>query len=355
MGRLSDRDVRALLGFLREMAAVGDLPSLRQRLPQAMTALVPAEMATYFEIDRRRRQVTSYHHPGNAIGIPEDRAFRRSMHELPSFASYRRGDGSAVKISDFLSRSAFHRLTLYDEFFRPLGVDHQIAKGLPGPPGLVTGVALNRRGRDFDESDRSLLNVVRPHLNAAYRTAAMITEMRGELNLLRHGFETIDRGLLVVDAAGRVRLMTTRARRWITEYFGRTPQDGLPEALRRWIDYDEALLSGAVGVVTPRAPLIAEREGHRLEIRMAFDGDQRLLLLEERRTAPPEAEALEALGLSRRQAEVLVWIAEGKTNGEIATILGMSERTVEKHVQHIFQRLGVETRTAAAARVLSLR
>jgi DNA-binding NarL/FixJ family response regulator len=129
----------------------------------------------------------------------------------------------------------------------------------------------------------------------------------------------------------------------------------LPDALRRWIDYDAALLDGAGLVATPRAPLVAEREGCRLEIRMVFDGDQRLLLLHERRTTPPTIEELVSLGLSRRQAEVLTWIVEGKTNGEIATILTMSERTVEKHVQQILTRLGVETRTAAAARALTVR
>jgi DNA-binding CsgD family transcriptional regulator len=355
MGRLSDPEVRALLDFLREMATARDLSSFRQRLPQAMTRLVPAEMATYFEVDRRRRRVMSHHYPGDAVGRPEEQAFLRSMHQLPSFQSYRRGDGSAVKISDFLTRSAFQRLTLYDEFFRRIGIDHQIAKGLPGPSGLVTGIALNRRARDFSESDRLLLNLLRPHLNETYRTAAMLTEMRDELNLLRHGLEKIDRGLLVVDATGRVRLMTARAQRWITEYFGRMPHGALPEALRRWIDYDEALLSGPATPVTPRAPLVAEREGWRLDVRMVFDGDQRLLLLDERRTAAPTVRELEGLGLSRRQAEVLVWITEGKTNGEIATILGLSERTVEKHVQHILERLGVETRTAAAARALAVK
>ena len=50
-----------------------------------------------------------------------------------------------------------------------------------------------------------------------------------------------------------------------------------------------------------------------------------------------------------RQADVLGWIAAGKRNGEIATILAISERTVEKHVEKIFEALNVETRSAAAS------
>jgi len=355
MGRLGHPDIRTLLAFLREISTARDLASFRQRLPEAITRLVPAEMATYFEVDRRRRRASALNHPADALGPSARQAFVRSMHQLPTFQSYQRGEGSAVKISDFLTRAKFHRLTLYDEFFRPMGVDHQIAKGLPGPPGLVTGIALNRRGRDFSETDRLLLNLLSPYLNETYRTAAMLTELHGEMALLRQGFEAIDRGVLSADAAGRVRWMTARASRWITEYFGRITRETLPEPVRCWLVHAEGVLSDLNTAVMPPAPLVAERDGRRLEVRVVLDGDQRLLLLDEQRTATPTAEELQSLGLSRRQADVLVWIAEGKTNKEIGTILGMSERTVEKHVEHVLKRLGVETRTAAAARALSLR
>jgi DNA-binding NarL/FixJ family response regulator len=60
------------------------------------------------------------------------------------------------------------------------------------------------------------------------------------------------------------------------------------------------------------------------------------------------------LGLTPRVAETLLWIAQGKTNGDIATILGISEATVKKHVLEIFSKLGVETRTAASLRALEV-
>jgi DNA-binding NarL/FixJ family response regulator len=62
----------------------------------------------------------------------------------------------------------------------------------------------------------------------------------------------------------------------------------------------------------------------------------------------------EVLGLTPRVAETLLWLAQGKANGEIATILGNSESTVKKHVLEIFERLGVETRTAAGLRALEV-
>ena len=53
--------------------------------------------------------------------------------------------------------------------------------------------------------------------------------------------------------------------------------------------------------------------------------------------------------LTPRETEVLSWVAKGKTNRDVADILGMSARTVSKHLEHVFEKLGVETRSAAAA------
>jgi DNA-binding NarL/FixJ family response regulator len=62
----------------------------------------------------------------------------------------------------------------------------------------------------------------------------------------------------------------------------------------------------------------------------------------------------QVLGLTPRVAETLLWLAQGKTNGEIAMILCNSESTVKKHVVDIFGKLGVETRTAASLRALEV-
>jgi DNA-binding NarL/FixJ family response regulator len=65
-------------------------------------------------------------------------------------------------------------------------------------------------------------------------------------------------------------------------------------------------------------------------------------------------EPLLTLGLTRRAAETLLWLSQGKTNSDIATILGITESTVKKHVQEIFEKLGVETRGAATVRALEV-
>ncbi len=69
-------------------------------------------------------------------------------------------------------------------------------------------------------------------------------------------------------------------------------------------------------------------------------------------SAEPQPAALESLGLTPREAEILFWVAQGKTNPEIATILGIGLTTVKKHLESTFAKLGVENRTSAAALAL---
>lgn len=64
------------------------------------------------------------------------------------------------------------------------------------------------------------------------------------------------------------------------------------------------------------------------------------------------APLLDRLGLTEREGEVLHWLAEGKSNPEIGIILGASPRTVGKHVEHIFEKLGVQSRAAALLYVM---
>ncbi len=83
------------------------------------------------------------------------------------------------------------------------------------------------------------------------------------------------------------------------------------------------------------------------------EGGEYLLFCEPADTATEEPLA-RAFGLTPRESEVLRWVTAGKTNRDIGVILGMSPRTVTKHLEHVFAKLGVETRTAAASRALAV-
>jgi DNA-binding CsgD family transcriptional regulator len=98
-------------------------------------------------------------------------------------------------------------------------------------------------------------------------------------------------------------------------------------------------------------PIYLTRAAGRLKFHYAgtMKGGERLLLLEGHRDDLLAQRLIQRLGLTVREAEVLNWLTAGKTNRDIAEILGISPRTVNKHLERIFVKLGVETRSAAAA------
>ena len=262
-------------------------------------------------------------------------------------------DGQALRLSDFLTQTQLHRLGIYNEYYRRLGVEHVISIMIPAHPAVLIGIPLYRARPDFRERERLLLNLARPHLVQAYRNAEAVKQMGQDLSALGQMGE-FGRAVIVT-GQGRVRVMTTRARQWLAEYFGVPSRGGdrLPERLQQWVRHQEAHLPGNPDEVgSPPKPLIVDRGEKRLVVRLASDPPRSLLLFEEQQTTYDPA-ALKSLGLSRREAEVLAWVAQGKTNADIGKILSSSPRTVEKHLEHVFAKLGVESRTAAAKIALS--
>jgi DNA-binding CsgD family transcriptional regulator len=76
-------------------------------------------------------------------------------------------------------------------------------------------------------------------------------------------------------------------------------------------------------------------------------------MLEEKRFA--SAKMFDSYGLTRREAEILFWIMQGKTDAVIAEICGISLRTIHKHVENAYTKLGVETRTSAMLKALEIK
>jgi DNA-binding CsgD family transcriptional regulator len=97
----------------------------------------------------------------------------------------------------------------------------------------------------------------------------------------------------------------------------------------------------------PAKPFRTKREHSDLLIRLSFDRYARQVTLIFEEKVERAKGDFRCLGLSARESEVLFWIANGKTDGEIALICSISPRTAQKHVENIFVKLGVETRTSA--------
>lgn len=354
MEQLTQRHLRALLELLPEFYAARDLDAFSAYVVLAVREVVPCEISSYNEIDRRLRRIAWVVEPPGSKAPGSERVFEQYMHEHP-FLAYRQRthDEGALKFSDFLTRSELHRLALYNEFYRPMGVkDHMSIPLRIRPPASVV-VALCRDRKDFSEQDRLRLNLLGPHLVQAHRNAEAVTRARQELALVAEGVEALDRGVMVLSGQGRVRLATGRARRGLAEYFGGRSLAGsrLPEVLKRWVRHEEALLGRVDELPPPRRPLVVEQAGKRLVVRLVSATGQHLLLFEEQQTGI-EPTSLEPLGLTRRETQVLALVAEGKGNEEVGRHLSISPRTVQKHLEHVYRKLGVETRTAALAHAL---
>jgi DNA-binding CsgD family transcriptional regulator len=173
---------------------------------------------------------------------------------------------------------------------------------------------------------------------AAWKTTERITET----------FAPVNHAAILLDENGRITTITAQARQWLDSYFGPgTGSDTLPPRLAAWIKQELAGDRAKARRGGPPAPLVASQESKRLVVQLAErDREQQLLLLTEEQPVF-STELLQTLGLTPRESEVLHWLAEGKTNPEIGIILETSPRTVGKHVEHIYSKLGVESRTAA--------
>jgi DNA-binding CsgD family transcriptional regulator len=169
----------------------------------------------------------------------------------------------------------------------------------------------------------------------------------------------MDCGVLVLSAGGRLLFANERARSLLASFAVAAPGEParlLPDVMR-------VMITRSVHSPVPEdrsfaGPLRVEWPERSLSIHLIVTRRERILLLEEQRV-PPRArtggpETLEVFGITHREAEVLRWLAEGKSNPEIGVILEIATRTVKKHLEHIFPKLGVENRTTAAARALEV-
>lgn len=356
MDRLTSKQLRGLLDFLRAGYACREQVAFVTHLLGGLSTLIPTEFTGYTEIDHRTGWVGDIRTIPVEVeppGLREVFLARIAEHPIPTYYQ-QTGDGRAVTISDFLTQRQFHRLELYQELFRRVGVEDQMAVTLTGQGPLEIGIGLHRSRRNFTERDRLLLDLLRPHLAQAYANAQAAGAMRQDVSFVQQGLERSGQAMVVLSRDGRVRWMTPRAQDRLTTYFGPIRAERLPEALEAWRLHQEAAMDRADDVPPPREPLRVERDGTCLLVRHLCEAKQCLLLLEERQTARAPA-SLEQGGLTRREAEVLQWVTQGKTNIEIGCILSMSPATVKKHLEHIFEKLGVETRTAAATLALGWR
>jgi DNA-binding CsgD family transcriptional regulator len=239
MAALAERDVSAMLHVAEGVSAAGLEPFPRSVLIKLEELIRADAIVAYQEIDfptGKCRLLEQVELSDRTVPPAVQALGREFSRQDPLRHQPRRHERRALKLSDFLTRRALLRLDFYREVWRPLGIDDSLRVWLPASDEHAHAIVLERGGRSFTERDRTVLQLLRPHLSRIRANAE----------------------------------------------FRRRSANG-------------------------------------------------------------------ALGLTEREAEVLGWIAHGKTNQEISSILVVSPHTVRKHVENIFEKLGVHTRTAAVA------
>jgi DNA-binding NarL/FixJ family response regulator len=157
---------------------------------------------------------------------------------------------------------------------------------------------------------------------------------------------SLEQALLISNRQGEVLFATRQAQLLLDTFFSSTPKHRLPLDLQTWLQ----------GPDNHKPLNVTHKKRGEIQIdhfALSTSGNLSLMRMEHRNGDGGPLSLL-ALGLTAREAEVLYWITEGKTNPEIAIILDSSINTIKKHANNLFAKLGVETRTAAARAALQV-
>jgi DNA-binding NarL/FixJ family response regulator len=164
----------------------------------------------------------------------------------------------------------------------------------------------------------------------------------------RTALDAFGRFLLAVDSTGKVMWCTPQAARLLGTALSGFDTEGyiVPPDVRAWLDQ-----CASAPASLPAAPIDLESSTSKLKLLYVgqVGAEERLLRVIEGDAGSDQAVLKSRLMVTDREAEVLLWIARGKSNRDIAEILSLSPRTVNKHLEQIFTKLGVENRTSAAA------
>lgn len=170
----------------------------------------------------------------------------------------------------------------------------------------------------------------------------------------RAALDVSGRYLLAVNAAGKIMWATPQAQKLLSDALSPDSDDDvvLPDPIPQWLDQARKGKAGSKAAIMTALP---GNEQLRLQYMGRLGGNEFLLRLAKDSGAETPSEFSSELGLTAREGEVLSWLSKGKTNRDIAQILGLSPRTVDKHLEQIYSKLGVENRTAAATIAVNAR
>ncbi len=359
LAKLPERDLRGALRALRILAEQSlTSASFIDAALEQLTGIVASDLTTLSicDLERGNRRVVG--RKAEALSAADRAAFDRHFREHPLVRFHGAHPGGPTqRISDCMDVSAFRNSALHADYYRRIGINHVMALPLRIDSANVISVVFNRSHSDFKDHERGVLDAVRHPLAAIYRNLVVCEEAGVGLRCISQLAADGGWEMVRVTLGGRILDASRAALRLLARFFpecapGR--QAELPAALFAWF-----ARSRYWGLERPAINhgqhFTLSRLGSRLTVHFVPDPDDAAtgFLLMKGERLDLRAGDLAQLPLTEREREVLALVAAGKTNGEIATVLAISARTVQKHLEHIFQKLGVETRTAAAVRALA--
>jgi DNA-binding CsgD family transcriptional regulator len=359
LGELPDCDLRAALRVLRGLAeqSVASASFVDAALEQ-LTSIVASDLTTLSICDLERGSRRVVGRKAESLTVADRAAFDRHFrqHPLVRFHSTHPG-GPTQRISDCMSVNTFRNSALHADYYRRIGINFVMALPLRIDSTNVISVVFNRGHADFNDHERAILDVIRYPLAATYRNLVVCEEAGIGLRCVTQLATGAGWQMARVTLSGRLLDASPGALRLLARFFpdfASGSQGNLPPLLLSWF-----ARSRNWGLERPALHhgenFTLSRLGSRLVVHVVPDPDDPAggFLLMKAERLDLRADHLAQLPLTGRERDVLALVGAGKTNGEIAIVLAISARTVQKHLEHIFQKLGVETRTAAAVCALA--
>jgi DNA-binding CsgD family transcriptional regulator len=350
---LSARDVSAVLRCVHDLHAETDAARLPVHLLRSVGQLIPNQLAGFTLVDPTFGESSCHLLPAEPWDANDVvRRFQEHILDHPVVQhAQRTRDGTARAISDFLTARQFHATGLYRSLFGPMGLEDQLSIGMVGTTGPIIGLSFNRARRGFSARDREVLNLVRPHVLQAYLHGRELQLLRN-LDGNRRGtvVDQLPIGLVCVDARGSVTWSTDPAREMLRNHYADAADSlhVLPEAIRVWLRY--------VRMPGGRTPLtrhvLSVRGGADLSARWCPLKDGQGVVTLQEVPQPAVDLPLDTFGLSSREADAMRCLLHGASVAGTAAQLGIKPRTVEKHLERIFRKLGVNSLSAACVTVL---
>lgn len=338
---LQEGDAVAVLDLVETMTTVETLDEYARTAMVGMRELIPCIDASYNEMNPNAGRIQWASEPENSRMDEFAPLFARLMRQNPLVRHFEETtDTRAMMWSDLVPFDEIADTELYQEMFRPLGIDEQMAMVLPTPPGIIVGFAINAGPEGLSERDRAIFNTLRPHLAHFYRSIQLRERARetpGWTGALANGDGILE---AVTDDADELEDQT-----------GIELNEGepLPDDIKTpFLDGVNGYLPSQPAVISRSTRLSEEADGvagwhvpgpigpHVVVVQTHVDAMGRRLI---------------DAGLTDRQIEVALQLAEGGTNAAIARRLGIAEGTIRKHLERIYRALSVTDRASAIARI----